>query len=149
MKQIRITESELKNIISESVIKVLNEGSIWYNDGDYEYQGIGTPESEKRVKRIQQKHTPFNYDGMIRSKKYNGDFGTDKSVYSILRELGSNLVDVYEEAINKIEKTNLVALKERLKKMQENSRYLVYNLEREGFLKRDFYGEPSPKYKGE
>lgn len=148
MKQIRITESELKDIISESVIKALNEGSIWFDDGDYQYQGIGTPESEKRVKRIQQKHFPSNHDGLIRSKKYNGDFGADESVYRILRELGTNIADAYEEAINKLEKTNLVDLKERLKEMQKNAPYLVYDLEKEGFLKRDFYGEPSPKYKG-
>lgn len=148
---IRLTESELKHIINETVNQVLNEGTNLHTDGMVAYQGVGTPESKKRVSQIKKKN---NYRGAWtnwdRAKNYDGFIGdTNASVARMLWQLSNDVAKAYDDVIAKLEKSGLTELVERLQSLKDANQYLDQKFENEGLLKRDFYGEPNKNYKGD
>mgnify|MGYP003300487812 CR=1 FL=1 len=149
---VKLTESELKNIIAESVKNALKEGTTFYDDGIYSYQGIGTPESQERVKKLRDKskYNRFNLPYLKKAEQSNGDI-TDKnsSVYRMLYKFSQDVDVLYHELLTKLEKVdNYEELKNEIDKITFNCRNLSTAIEQRGLLKRDFIGEPSPHYKG-
>lgn len=75
-----ITESQLKNVIAESVVNILKEYYGGYKDGMRGYQGTGTPESKERMKQIRQKQKDAHND-VFYNPNYNGggEYGEEGS----------------------------------------------------------------------
>ena len=76
---ITISDSKLRQIISESISEMLNTSNrdthAWY-DGKYRYQGTGSEESRKRVEKLR-------YDNKFRDKDaefrdHGGDYPQEK-----------------------------------------------------------------------
>lgn len=148
---VKLTESELKNIIAESVKNVLKEGTTFYDDGVAYYQGIDTPESQERVNKIRSKkgYNRFEYPYMKKAMQSNGDLLDDNSsVYRMISKFSHDVEKLYKELLTKLEK---VDLNDEVRKEMDNltygSRFLASRLFNQGLLKRNFAGELNPDYK--
>ena len=149
---VTLTEAELKNIIKESVKNIVKEGTIFYDDGMYTYQGTGTPESQERVKKIygKSRYNRFNYPYMKKAMMQNNGNLSDynSSVYRIIFKFSQDVNALYKELLTKLEKVdNYDELKKEMDDLTHGSRYLAGSLLIQGLLKRDIAGEPNSHYK--
>ena len=148
---IAITEAELKNIIKESVKNVLKEGTTFYDDGIYSYQGTGTPESQERTNKIHKKkgYNRFNHSYMDKAMQSDGDLtDSNSSVYRMITKFSNDVEKLYEELLTKLEKVDLDdEVRKKMDKLIHGIRFLAINLFNDGSLKRNFAGEPNPSYK--
>lgn len=158
MKQIRITESELKDIISEAVIKALNEGTTSHDDGMSNYMGTGSPESQERMKKIKSKklkeplykhRNRFNWDLSRKVYRYNGSFDDD-TVYDMVNSATHEAAKILEELSTKLEKVNgHSGLKKDLKELISDIRLFSIRGITKNQFKRDYMHEPVPDYNEE
>lgn len=148
---VTLSETELKNIVKESVEKILKEGTTIFDDGVYNYQGTGSPESKERMKKIsrKRKYNRFDIDYMNKAFQYDGNLSDDNSsVYRLLHKFSMDVDSLYEELLTKLEKVNLDdETRKELNDLTWGARHLAPRLESKGLLKRNFAGEPNPYYK--
>ena len=150
---VTLSETELKNIVKESVQKILKEGSTFWDDGVYNYQGTGNPESTERMKKIsrKRKYNRFDIDYMNKALQYDGNLSdNNSSVYRLLHKFSMDVDSLYEELLTKLEKVNLDdETRNEINDLTWGARHIAQRLEAKGFLKRTFTGEPNRYYKGE
>ncbi len=117
MKSIRLNESQVIDLVKDTIDRVLSEGALWEPDGRYRYQGTGSEASRDRVHRMRTKVNKGNYrddnDKSLYDKNRNdlkkselgyhsrndeyNRYGNGNQEYKMLYNLSENLWDIFNE----------------------------------------------------
>lgn len=152
---VRLTESDLNHIITESVKKALKEGTNPYTDGYLEYQGLDTDISKDRVGKIKKRNAtaPLSMreiERMGKVFKYDGNHveNGDSRVSDLVDNLSLELDRCFSRFDRATKQYNLSDdFRFEINELRRRCNYLLSHLESKGLMKRDLAGEPLNNYK--
>jgi hypothetical protein len=150
-------EKQVRRLINEIVEGVISEGTTSHDDGVANYQGTGTQASKERMRRFKELsiergiNTDWEAaDRWNRAERYNGQssLGMNKSVYNLLANYGKRASKLFGELQNELKNMDVDAeIRDAIRELKEKSYFLAHNQYDKGLLKRNWAGEPNPRYK--
>lgn len=150
-------EKQVRRLINEIVEGVISEGTTSNDDGVANYQGTGTQASKERMRRFKELsiergiNTDWeSADRWNRAERYNGQSSLDmnKTVYNLIANYGKRASKLFGELENELKNMDVDAeVRDAIRELKEKSYFLMYSLYDKGLLKRNWAGEPNPRYK--